>query len=123
MRQTTSITTFLVSIAAVAAAYAAGLRTVALTGQPAPGTLSGVSFNTFDAHIFQGPPIPLFRGPVLNDAGHVAFRANLTGSGVNSLNNQGVWSEGSGNLALVARTGSPAPGGGNFGPFSAAELF
>ena len=47
---------------------------------------------------------------MLNDAGQVAFRANLTGSGVDSTNYQGVWSEGSGSLALVARTGSQAPG-------------
>ncbi len=94
--------------------YAAELRTVALTGQPAAGTIDDVAYASFDAHFF-GISIPLFRGPVLNDSGQTAFRANLFGSGVNSTNNQGVWSEGSGNLALVARTGSPAPGGGSFG--------
>ena len=53
----------------------------------------------------------------------VAFRANLTGSGVGSTNKVGVWSEGSGNLGLVARTGSGAPGGGTFGTVTNAELF
>jgi hypothetical protein len=102
---------------------AANLRTVAFAGQQAPGTDNGVTFNTFDAHVVDGPSIPLFRGPVLNDAGQVAFRADLAGGGINSTNSLGVWSEGTGNLAIVARTGSPAPGGGNFGPLSGAELF
>ena len=54
-------------------AVAAQLRTVALTGQPVPGTDNGVTFKTFDAHIVDGPPIPLFRGPVLNDAARSHF--------------------------------------------------
>jgi hypothetical protein len=67
-----------------------------------------------------------YGGAVLNDAGQVAFRANLTGGGVDFSNNQGVWSEGSGNLTLVARTGSQAPGapsGVNFSTDPALELF
>ena len=63
---------------------------------------------------------------MLNDAGQTAFRADLTGSGVDSTNNQGVWSEGSGSLSLVARTGSQAPGapgGVNFRIDPAFELF
>ena len=46
--------------------------------------------------------------------------ASLTGSGVDSTNNAGIWSEGSGSLALVARSGSQAPGtpsGVNFSGF------
>ena len=63
---------------------------------------------------------------MLNDAGQTAFRADLTGSGVGSTNNQGVWSEGSGSLSLVARTGSQAPGvpdGVNFRIDPELELF
>jgi hypothetical protein len=45
----------------------------------------------------------------LNNAGQIAFRASLTGSGVDRTNDRGIWSEGSGTLALVARTGSQAP--------------
>ena len=49
--------------------------------------------------------------PILNDAGQTAFFAGLTGSGVVAhVDDQGIWSEGSGSLALVARTGSQAPG-------------
>src|SRR5262245_65285225 len=109
MRQITSITTFLVSIALVAAACAGNLRTVALTGQPAPGTPGGVTYESFGALNHPQDDFD-YGGAVLNDAGQIAFRANLTGSGVDSTNNQGVWSEGSGGLALVARTGSQAPG-------------
>ncbi len=84
-------------VAAPMAAHAAAVRTVALTGQPAPGTPSGVNYGSFQP-------------PLLNDAGQTVFVASLTGSGVDSTNIQGIWSEGSGSLALVARDGSQAPG-------------
>jgi hypothetical protein len=79
------------------AAVVGGVRTVALSGQPAPGTSGDVYYHDF-----------LY--PLLNAAGEVAFRAVLGGSGVTSTNNGGIWSEGSGNLELVARKGSQAPG-------------
>ena len=75
------------------------LALVARSGSQAPGTPSGVNFSDF-----------LCRSPVLNNAGQTAFYATLTGSGVDSTNDQGIWSEGSGSLALVARSGSQAPG-------------
>jgi hypothetical protein len=84
------------------------LALVARLGDQAPGAASGVNFNE------------LF-GPTLNDAGQTAFYASLIGSGVSSLNNRGIWSEGSGTLALVARSGSQAPGAGsgvNFNDFA-----
>jgi hypothetical protein len=105
-----------------ASSHAAALRTVALTGQQAPGTAGGVTYDTFDAHL-TGYSVFVFRGPVLNDSGQVAFRANLSGSGVGATNKVGVWSEGSGNLGLVARTGSAAPGGGTYGTVVNVELF
>ena len=89
--------------------HAAALRTVALTGQQAPGTTGGVIYESFGA-LYDSFAGAILSWPVLNDAGQTAFRANLTGSGVDSTNNHGVWSEGSGSLALVARTGSQAPG-------------
>lgn len=73
------------------------LRVVALTGDPAPGTSSIGNYSTFD-------------NPVLNSAGQVAFKAELTGEGIDSNNNGGIWSEGIGNLNLVTRKGDPAPG-------------
>ena len=88
------------------------LALVARSGSQAPGTPSGVNFDAAS-----------IRSPVLNDAGQTAFRAGLTGSGVDSTNNQGIWSEGSGSLALVARSGSQAPGtpsGVNFSGFDSS---
>ncbi len=85
-------------VVAPMAAHAGAVRTVALTGQQAPGTPSGVNFGGFPT------------APVLNDAGQTAFRGTLTGSGIDTTNDVGIWSEGSGSLALVAREGSQAPG-------------
>ncbi len=101
------------------------VRTVALSGQPAPGTPGDISFDSFASH-YDSLAGRFFRGPVLNDAGQTAFRANISGSSVDASNNQGVWSEGAGSLALVARTGSQAPGapgGINFVADASLELF
>jgi hypothetical protein len=67
------------------------LRLVARRGSHAPGTPNGTNF-----------AILLY--PVLNDAGQTAFRAILTSG------ESGIWSEGTGELALVARGGMQAPG-------------
>ena len=77
------------------------LELVARTGNPAPGTASGVRFSDLSL-------------PTLNGAGQTAFRASLTGFGVTSSNNLGIWAtDSNGALQLIARTGSPlevAPG-------------
>lgn len=88
---------FLAASASLSVADA--VRTVAVNGQHAPGTPTGSVFDTF-------------RAPVLNEAGNVAFNARLTiGTGdVTSTTTTGIWSEGAGNLALVARSGMQAPG-------------
>jgi len=74
------------------------LKAFVQTGDPAPGT----------------PPGTLFRfavNPVINAAGEVAFRGFLTGPGVNSSNDEGIWGpDASGALSLLARTGDQAPG-------------
>jgi hypothetical protein len=70
---------------------------IARKGSAAPGTPAGVNFGDVDF-------------PVLNGAGHVAFFSGLVGAGVDSTNNEGIWSESNGGLALVARSGSRAPG-------------
>lgn len=73
-------------------------RTVALTGMQAPGTPDGAAFDYFSL-------------PAINASGHTAFLAwmKTSGGGVTRTNNQGIWSEGSGTLDLVARSDSPAP--------------
>ncbi len=76
----------------------AGLALIARSGNAAPGTGAGVKFSIFEK-------------PVLNNAGQMAFFGSLTGTGVTTFNNRGIWSEGGGSgLALVARGGNAAPG-------------
>jgi len=77
-------------------------RTVALTGDDAPG-LVATPFNSFSGD--------LFIGVGLNDAGQVAFAAGLDGP-VAFGSTLGIWSEGSGTLSLLATTGDVAPGTG-----------
>ena len=73
----------------------ADARAVALTGQPAPGTLSGTVFVDFE-----GLPD---NGPAINNRGQTAFRATVHSGVADStdLNERGIWSEGSGALDLV----------------------
>jgi hypothetical protein len=74
------------------------LELVARQGNHAPGTPDGVNFGNF------------WPGLALNKFGQTAFGGFLTGSGVDATNDWGLWSEGSGSLKLVARSGSQAPG-------------
>ncbi len=90
---------------------AGGLRMVARSGSQAPGADVGVNFAFFNAPI------------ALNEAGQTAFGAGLTGTG--DVAPTGIWSEGGGSLALVARTGQAAPGadaGLSFSEFSLPAL-
>jgi hypothetical protein len=80
-----------------AQAIAPAVRAVVLSGQPAPGTPSGVVYRDFNQFYFS-----------LNDAGQVAFLGYLTGPDVGGFN-EGIWSEGYGSLALVAREGDHPP--------------
>ena len=73
------------------------LGLVARTGNPAPGTMA--TFGSFG-----------LGNPSLNANGQTAFRADLTGSGVNSNNDEGIFAEAGSSLRLVARKGDPAPG-------------
>ena len=73
------------------------LELVAADGMQAPGTPAGV--------VFDG----LINGrALLNDAGHIAFNSFVEGSGVNSANDIGIWSDSTGHLDLVAREGDQA---------------
>jgi hypothetical protein len=78
------------------------LQLVAREGNQSPDTPVGANFS-FDS--FAGTP-------VFNDLGQLAFRAELqlTGGGVNATNNEGIWSEGAGALAMIARKGAHAAG-------------
>lgn len=99
----------------VAADDPSSLRVVARSGDPAPGTASGVVFHRFN-------------DPLLNDAGQAAFFASLRGDGVDISNSTGIFSEAAGltgSPGLVARVGDPAPGtppGTNFASISSSFL-
>jgi hypothetical protein len=87
-------------------------RTILLSGTQPPGVPSGVLLsNTID-------------GATMNGTGKVSVVANLVGTGINTSNQQGVWTDVSGTLTLLARTGSPAPGiaGANFSSLNNASL-
>jgi hypothetical protein len=74
-------------------------RLVAEVGDEAPGTSPGVTF----AHIST-----LY--PSINASGKTTFIASLTGSGIDSTNNGGIWTGDADGLQLVARRGDNAPG-------------
>lgn len=69
---------------------------IARKGEPAPG-INGARFSNFLAE--NGTP-----------TGQVVFRAMITGTGITSKNNQGIWQGTPGTLSFIAATGLPAPG-------------
>ncbi|MCA9255488.1 MAG: hypothetical protein KDA33_07610, partial [Phycisphaerales bacterium] len=90
----------LVSIVIFSAAPLLGevsLRTVVMTGDPAPGTEAGT--------VFQG-----FYPVYVNRLGRVACGGSLTGPSVDTSNRNGIWAERGAAMELVVRTGTPAPG-------------
>lgn len=104
---------------------------IAIEGDQAAGAETGVTFT-------RGPLSgELFDWVDLNDAGQVAFYSHLTGNGVDSRNDEGIWAtDRSGNLRLIVREGdvwenvlgnpiaitdlsiNTAPGGGQGGAFN-----
>lgn len=74
-----------------------GAPTVALReGDAAPG-VGGATFSQF-------------LGEAVNSSGEIAARINLAlGGGVSAANNEGLWSNSSGGLTLIAREGDVAP--------------
>ena len=93
------------------------LKTVALTGRPAPGTPEGVVFAGF---VSTDPRTPV---PMVDEQGRVLFFAFLAGPGVDATNGHGLWTSAGAGAALVARAGDPAPGTGvNFQGLPNAEV-
>jgi hypothetical protein len=85
------------------------LDLVVRNGEAAPGTLNGVLFGSVAV-------------PVLNDANHLTFLGVLTGDGITTSNDTGIWSDRSGTMQLIAREGDVAPGAPSdvvFGQFDA----
>ncbi len=82
---------------ATAPAGARTIRTVALTGQQAPGMPEGVTFGTL-GFVF------------MDAAGHVAFKAEMSDArGRRIRKYESIWSDDSGSLSVVAYEGGPAP--------------
>ena len=67
--------------------------TIAATGQQPGGTPAGTEYTVFDR-------------VQINNAGQVAYRAFLGGTGVDPGNDRGIWRDDN----LIAREGDPAPG-------------
>src|SRR3954466_10132766 len=84
-------------VGAPALAQPVQYRTLALSGQAAPG-VAGATFESLS-----DPRISI-------TGGAVAFRANLAGTGVTTDNDGSIWSDRSGALALVYREGTPVAG-------------
>lgn len=86
------------------------LQFIAGAGEDAPGTTTGVEFSVFDQ-------------PIVNDIGQIAFRAELTGDGVTSLNRFGIWATDlDGSVELLLRTGDEIPlGADRFGTVLAID--
>ena len=86
------------------------LYLVAREGDRSPGTPDGVVFTGTEDVNEPNDLVPAFWELVTNSAGRTAFLGTLGGTGVDSTNRGGIWSESSGSLELVARTGNHAPG-------------
>ncbi len=80
------------------------IETIAVSGEPAPGTEVGVVFLNFGTRRTLG----------LNNSGQVAVAATLAGPGVNDFNDDGIWAGPVDNLNLlnlVVRAGDPVGNG------------
>jgi hypothetical protein len=92
-----------------------------MTGGPSTAGVFAGTPGAVQAVALQGSPAPAggnyaagLGSPLLNDAGQVAFVANLTGGPAT----QGVFAGAPGALQAVALQGNPAPAGGNYDSFS-----
>jgi len=65
---------------------------------PGPNVGSGVNFNS------------LATNPAFNEQGEVAFRAIVTGTGISTSNDVGLWATVGGSLQAIAREGPDGPG-------------
>src|SRR3954447_21192216 len=94
-----------------------GTAIAAHEGSPAAGTPFGVAFGDVSFFSFN---------PNLSENGSVALTAPLTGTGVTTSNDSGIWrGTNSATLQLLGRKGSPAPGmpsGVNFNSFGTPKI-
>jgi len=100
------------------------IESVAFAGQSAPGIPGDVAFISLTDGMGDQPPD--YQDVAFNDLGQAFFRAELSGPGINPLNNSGLFFyDGAGNTSLVAWKGSQVPGmaaGVLFGEFSELRI-
>ncbi len=84
---------------AAPAAATGGVRTVALTGQPAPGLGPETHFGYVSTYVRN-----------LNKLGHVVFDTELSGSGIGASNDRSNWLYSRNSTELIVQEGSVAPG-------------
>jgi hypothetical protein len=78
-------------------------------GDPAPGAGAGITFGESAFFAIGGA----FRSWAQDASGRIALHGNLSGPGIDDLNDEGIWIERSAGLQLLIREGGAAPG---FGP-------
>lgn len=83
-----------------------GPTIIVRAGQQVPAAKPGVVFTQFGADVG------------VDAAGGVTFWAVVSGPGVDSSNNSGIWSDRGGELAAVVRAGAPAPEAGLHAAFA-----
>ncbi len=93
----------------------AGVTPVIIEGQDAPGTTGQFSDMRFP---FSTPEAFAF-----NAAGEFSLLNDIVGTGIDSTNNVGIWTNACGGVMLLARTGDAAPGtSGTFNSFDVPWL-
>ncbi len=101
----------LMLVRSAALAVTIDFRRIAVTGDQAPGTDPGVTFEEFGGLPGIGEDFP----PRLDREGNLDFHAKLVGPGINNGNMNdgnalGIWKQTAMGLSLVARQDDPAPG-------------
>ena len=99
----------LLAVLVIGAKAEVSIETIALSGWQAPESDPGVVYGGSG-----WSPGELFGQPRINNSGQVIFKGSLTGPGVSSGNDLGVFTgTSSSTLSMIARQGDPAP---NTGP-------
>lgn len=87
------------------------LAPVGKQGQQAPGLPAGVLYNKFGPNSTVSSGIAFSLDALVSDAGHITYRAGLSGTGVTSSNSVGVFAGLISAPTLIARIGDASPGG------------
>lgn len=120
MKATCCCFAIVISLCLSAGSWGANLRTVAFSGDPAPGTAADVFFRNFSM-----VGTSQLMSSALAANGKVTFWATLEDLApglMSSGRDNGIWTERDGTLELIAREGDHAPGTSSV-PFSGSRMF